>query len=243
MFVGVAGAAAVMVYIPSAGSPPSIYDDFMWSTAANGFWHVNAVGGTARIGHDILRLSGASVELDRRIQTDPYQTVVAARVRGVQFHKFQVGLGQYHSGTVSIEFDDDGAKCGRGTDFGWKVDYIKPWSKPPVGQWYYTMIGVINPFPDAKKEPSFDLQKKHPVTVWCALYDSKFNLVAYSVPHSPPPNAHYAGLDEAFVRTWDHANNYVVDWFYAGPESGNPIADSIRLPPTHAWVSHARFPK
>jgi hypothetical protein len=42
------------------------------------------------------------------------------------------------------------------------------------------------------------------------------------VPKTPPPNAHYVSFDEVFMRTWDSPNEYQVDWFYAGPPSGNP---------------------
>src|SRR5947209_17071426 len=71
---GAVGAAAAFA-IPAAGSAPSIYDDFNWSSTANGFWHVNPVGATAQIKDGTLTLSGHAIELDRRVQTDPHATV------------------------------------------------------------------------------------------------------------------------------------------------------------------------
>ena len=116
LLLGVAGTAGVVAAIPDPGSPPSIYDDFQWSSISNGFWHVNTYGSTARIERSRLILSGHRMELDKRVQTDPYETVIAARVRGVSLYKFSIGLGVYHSGTVSMELDNDGIKCGYGSD-------------------------------------------------------------------------------------------------------------------------------
>lgn len=233
LFLGVAGTAAVMAYLPDPGSAPAIFDDFQWSSTANGFWHVNPIGATAQIEHSVLTLSGHSIELDRRVQTDPYETVVAARVRGLSFNRFALGIGLYHAGTVGMEFDDDGVKCGRGTDYGWQVDFLKGWTRPPVGQWVYLVITVKNPYPNpkdlqrAEKNPDAKLK---PVTLTCAMYDANRHLVARIAPTQPPPNAHYVALDEAFMRTWDSGNDYQVDWFYTGPPAGIP--DHALLPST-----------
>ena len=112
LFIGVAGTAAVLAYIPDPGSNPSIFDDFNWSSTANGFWHVNAIGATATIENGTLTLSGHSIELDRRLQTDPRVTIAAAKIRGLGFRRFGLGLGVYHAGTVALEFDNEGFKCG-----------------------------------------------------------------------------------------------------------------------------------
>lgn len=225
-FLGIASAAAVFVYLPDPGSAPAVYDDFKWSSTANGFWHVNAIGARAEIKHSLLTLSGHSIELDHRLQTDPNQTVVAAKVRGLHFHKFGIGIGVYHAGTVGLEFDDDGAKCGRGTDFGWRIDFIKAWTTPPVNQWMYVEVAVTNPYPnpkDLQRAEKLDNPKKlKPITLTCSIYDANGNLIASSSPKDPPANTHYVGLDEVFMRTWDSGNDYQVDWFYAGPASGLP---------------------
>ncbi|GAC1651163.1 MAG: hypothetical protein NVS9B15_11230 [Acidobacteriaceae bacterium] len=224
LFLGVAGAAAVFAYLPDPGSTPSVYDDFNWNSTANGFWHVNAIGSTADISHGRLTLSGHSIELDHRLQTDPRQTVVVVKVRGESLHKFGVGIGVYHAGTVGMEFDDDGVKCGRGTDYGWKVDYVRSWTQQPLHQWFYLAMVVTNPYPDTvslKKAEKSDKPLK-PVTLTCFLYDGSGRLLSRVVPTDPRPNAHYVAFDEVFVRTWDSRNRYQVDWIYAGPPSGNP---------------------
>ncbi|GAC1402534.1 MAG: hypothetical protein NVSMB52_16510 [Chloroflexota bacterium] len=226
LFIGVAGAAAALAYIPAPGSAPSIYDDFNFSSTSNGFWHVNADGATATIKNGILRLAGNSIELDRRIQTDPYETVAVARISGSQYHKFGMGLGIYHSGTLGLEFDDDGIKCGRGTDSGYAVDWVKKWKPAPVGQWFYIEMSVKNPYPTQRSQDrvkGLDYEKLKKVTLTCSAYDANGRLLSRVVPKDPAPNAHYAALDEAYMRTWDAKNDYHVDWFYAGPPSGNPL--------------------
>ena len=235
LFLGVAGGAIGMAMIPSSGSAPSIYDDFEWSSAANGFWHVNALGATQRIADGVAKLSGNSIELDRRVQTDPHSTVIAVRIRGIKFHKFQIGMGVYHAGTMGLEFDNDGIKCGRGTDQGWKVDGMTVWSNPPVGKWYYLQLKVINPYPDPdaidrlyEKYGDNAKDKIKPVTLECSAWDARGKLLRSVRPHDPPPNANYAGLDEAYMRTWDSNNEYDVDWLYAGPPSGNPLNTVVR---------------
>lgn len=228
ILIGVASTAAVLAYLPDTGTPPSVYDDFTWSTTANGFWHVNADGAKAIIKNSLLTMTGDMVELDHRLQTDPKETVVVAKVRGLKFTKFGLGIGVYHSGTVGLEFDKDGVKCGRGTDQGWTVDYIKGWKSPPVHQWYYLLLSVKNPYPsfDAlqKAETYADEHetKLKPIKMVCAVYDSQQHLVGKVVPTQPPPNAHYQAFDEVFMHTWDRGNTYQVDWFYAGPPSGIP---------------------
>jgi hypothetical protein len=220
LFIGVAGSAAVLAYIPDPGSAPSIYDDFKWSSTANGFWHVNPIGATATIKNGLLTLSGHLIELDHRVQTDPDATIVVAKVRGLSFHKFGLGLGVYHSGTLGLEFDDDGIKCGRGTDYGWRVDFVKPWKMPPVGQWFILKAKIVNPYPTAaawNKVSHLDADKLKPVTLTCSVYDAQGHLLASVTPTDPEPNAHYIALDEAFMRTWDSRNKYQVDWYYAGP--------------------------
>jgi hypothetical protein len=218
--VGVAGTAAVLAYIPDPGSPPSIYDDFNWSSTANGYWHVNAIGASAIIKSGRLTLVGHSIELDKRIQTDPHVTIAAARVRGFGFRRFGLGLGVYHSGTVALEFDDEGLKCGRGSDFGWRVDVMKSWTKPPVGQWFTLEVKVTNPYPTAKEQAKvahLDASQLKPVTVQCSAYDAAGHLISTITPTDPEPNAHYNALDEAYMRTWDSGNKYQIDWFYSGP--------------------------
>jgi hypothetical protein len=237
LLLGVAAAAAVFAYIPDPGSAPSIFDDFKWDSTANGFWHVNAIGSHADIKKSILTLSGDSIELDRRVQTDPNQTVVVARVRGIHFHKFGLGEGVYHAGTLGLEFDDDGIKCGRGSDAGWRVDIMKKWSAAtaPAGQWFYLEISVTNPYPNVKDYNRAEqlveakkLKKLTPVTLTCSWYDDSGHLLGRTTPHNPPPNAHYVGIDEVFMRTWDSKNDYQIDWFYAGPPSGNPAQGFLR---------------
>lgn len=225
LFVGVATAAAVFEYIPDSASPPSIYDDFAWSSTSNGFWHVNAIGATAEIKHSMLTLTGHQIELDRRVQTDPHATIVVAKVRGLHFKRFGLGLGAYHAGTVSMEFDNEGIKCGRATDHGYRVNFLKGWKKPPAGQWFYLELDVTNPYPDPKvldKLRDVDPSKLKAVGVRCAAYDASGKLIKAITPTKPRTNTHYVGLDEAYMRTWDSRNNYQVDWFYAGPPSGNP---------------------
>jgi hypothetical protein len=225
LFLGGAIGGAVVWAIPDSGSAPSIFDDFNWSSTANGFWHVNPVGATARIAHGLLTVSGDSIELDRRLQTDPNATVVVARLRGLSFHKFALGLGVYHSGTISLEFDSDGVKCGRGTDHGFRIDFVKAWNPPPNGKWFYAGIRVVNPYPnpaDLAKLANVDADKLKPVTITCSLWDGSGKLLGSVTPTDPKPNTHYAALDEAYLRTWDSNNKYQVDWIYAGPISGLP---------------------
>jgi hypothetical protein len=227
-FIGTGTAAIVLAAIPAPGSAPAIYDDFSWSSTSNGFWHVNAIGGKGIIKDSLLTLEGNSVELDRRLQTDPHETVVVARVRGIHFHRFALGVGVYHAGTVSLEFDDDGVKCGRGTDFGWKVDFMKGWEVPPAKQWFYLLLSVKNPYPDTEEREKAEEYadktgtKLKPVTLTCSMYDAQGHLVASVTPRVPPPNASYPGLDEAYLRTWNSGNRYQIDWLYAGPPSGIP---------------------
>lgn len=220
LFLGIAGTAAVLAYLPDPGSAPSVFDDFHFSSTGNGFWHVNAIGASAVVKDGRLTLSGHSVELDHRLQTDPRVTIAAAKVRGLSFHRFGLGLGVYHSGTVALEFDNEGLKCGRGADIGWRVDVMKPWTTPPTGQWFILKVKVTNPYPTAKsqaKVAGLDASQLKPVTVQCSAYDASGHLIATVTPTDPEPNAHYDALDEAYMRTWDSGNKYQVDWFYAGP--------------------------
>jgi len=227
--LGIAGTTAAVALIPDTGSPPSIFDDFNWDSTANHFWHVNAIGATAKIRHGMLTLAGNSVELDRRFQTDPNETIVATHVRGIKFHKFGFGAGLWHAGTIGMEFDDDGVKCGRASDFGYKVDYMRDWTRPPVGQWFYLEIALKNPYPDPKKiPPNVKDTKLKRVVLRCSIYDQAGKLVATTIAKDPPPNTHYVGLDEAYVRTWDNHNQYQVDWVYAGPPSGNPVVGLVQ---------------
>lgn len=226
--LGVATAAAAFGLIPSPGSAPSIYDDFNWSSTSNGFWHVNGAGADARIKNSVLTMTGSSLELDRRLQTDPYETDVAARVRGLSMHKFGLGLGVWHAGTIGMEFDDDGVKCGRASDYGYQVDFLKAWNPPPLGQWFYLEMRVQNPYPDPTKIPKLDDKLLKKVKLTCSIYDSTGKLLSTVQAVRPPPNTHYVGLDEAYLRTWDNLNRYQVDWFYAGPPSGNPIRGIAR---------------
>jgi hypothetical protein len=223
LFLAVGTTMAVMALVPEAGSPPSIFDDFKWSSTSSGFWHVNAVGASASIKNSFLTLKGDSIELDHRIQTDPHVMVVAAKVRGIDFHKFGLGIGVFHAGTIGMEFDDDGVKCGRGSDYGWKVDYVKGWTVQPTNQWFYLELAVTNPYPVTFDTSNIPKKKLKHVTVRCALFDASGNLINEVTAKNPPPNANYAALDEAFVRTWDSGNQYQVDWFYAGPPSGDPL--------------------
>jgi hypothetical protein len=222
LFLGAAAATAAYWDVPSPGSVPAIYDDFRWSSTANGFWHVNAIGTTVRIKHSLLTLKGNTVELDRRIQTDPYETVVVAKVRGIHFHRFGLGIGVYHAGTIGLEFDDDGVKCGRGTDYGYYADPFKVWKVPPARQWFYLTLDVINSYPNNVKIPNNPNAKLKPIIMTCSIYDQNGKLLGSMVPTVPPPNAHYIGFDEVYIRTWDAGNDYQLDWFYAGPASGNP---------------------
>jgi hypothetical protein len=229
--VGVAGAAAVLAYIPDTGSAPSIFDDFNFSSTANGFWHVNADGASDRIARGTLKLSGNSIELDRRLQTDPKETVVVIKVRAHRFQKFGFGLGIYHSGTIGMEFDPDGIKCGRGTDHGYSVDILQSWRHPPVDRWFYLEMTLLNPYPDQKvldRLGDIDPDKLKKVGFTCAAYDQSGRLLNAIAVKSPPPNTHYVALDEAYIRTWDGGNDYQVDWFYAGPPQGNPLPAVIR---------------
>jgi hypothetical protein len=223
LFLGSGTAAAVMAFIPNEGSPAAIYDDFGFSSTQNGYWHENPVGATARIKHSILTLTGDSIELDHRIQTDDYLTVMSLKIRGLQFHKFGFGLGVFHAGTIGMEFDNDGAKCGRASDYGWQVDFIKGWTKPPTDQWFYLQVAVKNPYPIKPPPKNLPKTKYKHVTLTCSVYDSSGHLIARTIPTNPPANTNYAALDEAFVRTWDSDNKYQIDWLYAGPASGDPL--------------------
>jgi hypothetical protein len=235
LFLGVAVTAAIVGFIPNAGSAPTVYDDFAWDSMANGFWHVNSVGATAAISHSRIMLKGNSIELDHRIQTDPHETVISAWVRGLHLHKFGIGIGVYHAGTVAEEFDNDGIKCGRGTDHGWEVTYLKGFTLPPNNQWFYLRIAVINPYPNAKDQQRaarLDPTKRKKATILCSAWDAQGHPIATVNANDPVPNTQYQGLDEAFFRTWDSGNNYQVDWFYAGP----PSADPTRLLPQPTMV-------
>ncbi len=218
--VGIAGTAAVLAFLPDPGSGPSIYDDFNWSSTGNGYWHVNPIGATATIKNGLLTLEGHDIELDRRIQTDPAVTIAVARVRGLSFRRFGMGLGVYHSGTVALEFDNEGFKCGRGSNVGWRVDLMKSWTTPPTGQWFTLKVKVTNPYPtiaEQKAVAHLDASQLKPVTVQCSVYDSHDHLISTVTPTDPEPNAHYDALDEAYMRTWDSGNKYQIDWFYSGP--------------------------
>lgn len=219
LLLGIFATAAALAFVPNQGSPPSVYDDFRWSSISNGFWHVNEDGGQAAIVDGILTLSGAQVEMDHMIQTDPNKTVIVARVRGEQLYKFALGVGSYHGGTVSLEFDNDGFRCGRGTDTGWTVDDMKLWTKPPTGQWFYLRVSVWNPYPGVTNLPP---KPKHPIVLTCSVYDSIGRRIAYDKPLHPPSNMRYPGIDEIYLRTWDYHNRYQVDWVYAGPPSADP---------------------
>jgi hypothetical protein len=231
--VGASATAATVGFIPGSGSAPSIYDDFSWDSIANGFWHVNADGATAVIKNSSLTLSGHSIEFDRRIQTDPIETVISARVRGLHLHKFGIGIGVYHAGTVAVEFDNDGIKCGRGSDHGWQVDYVKGFKVPPNNQWFFLRIAVYDPYPNPDvlaKLSNVDPSKLKKTTVICSAWDASGRLIATVNAKNPPPNTHYQGLDEAFLRTWDSQNIYQLDWFYAGPPSDDPTRFLQRVP-------------
>jgi hypothetical protein len=224
--LGVAGTAAVLASIPDTGSAPSIFDDFNWSSISNRFWHVNAYGADGIIKGGTLTLKGDSIELDRRVQTDPYRTVVSAKIRALSFDKFGLGLGIYHSGTLGMEVDTDGVKCGRATDHGYQVDVFEPWTRAPVGKWLYLYMDVVNPYPDPKvleKLGNVDFDKLKKVTLHCAVYDAGGHLLSKDTAKDPPPNSHYVALDEAYVRTWDSNNDYQLDWFYAGSPAGDPL--------------------
>ena len=219
IFFGIFLTAAVMAFLPNDGTAPSVYDDFRWSSISDGFWHVNADGGSAAIVNGILTMSGAQLEMDHLMQTDPNKTVMVAKVRGVQFYKFAIGVGTYHGGTVSLEFDNDGFRCGRGTDSGWQVDDMKLWTKPPMNKWFILKLSVVNPYPGITKLPA---HPKKPVTLTCSVWTPSGKRVAYDQPTNPVPNTRYPGIDEIYMRTWDSHNQYQVDWVYAGPPSGDP---------------------
>ncbi|MGH2449587.1 MAG: hypothetical protein ACRDFS_13425 [Chloroflexota bacterium] len=225
-FVGVAGAAAAYIYIPQPGTAPSIYDTFRWDSISDGFWHVNSYGATATIDQSMLDLKGHMIELDHLLQTDPARTIIVARVRGLAFHRFALGIGSYHGGTLTLEYDDDGMKCSWGTGQGQQIDIMKAWTKPPVGKWRYLEVAVDNPYPgwSPHQLSTLNYLTEKPLGVTCMAYDAKGHLISSVHPTSPEPNAHYVSLDEAFFRTWDSANNYQIDWVYAGPPSGNPAS-------------------
>lgn len=220
LFLGVAGAAAAFALIPDPGSPPGVYDTFNWDSTANGYWHVNPYGATAVVRNSALTLSGHTIELDRRLQTDPFDTVVVIRVRGLSFDKFGFGIGGYHIGGVGMEFDKDGAKCGYGSDFGWEVPFVKGWTVPPSGQWFYLALSVKDPYPNVTSSAATGTK---PIGITCAMYDSSGRLVNSITPTQPPANAKYPGFDEVYMRTWDSQNRYQIDWVYAGPPAGSPL--------------------
>lgn len=227
LLLGVFVEAAVFAVVPSAGEPPSVYDDFRWSSISNGFWHVNEDGGYAAIVNGTLTMSGAQTEIDHLLQTDPNKTVIVAKVRGLSLYKFALGLGSYHGGTVSLEFDNDGFRCGRGTDAGWTVDDMKLWKIPPTGKWFYLRVLVENPYPGITKLPP---KPKNPVVLTCSVFDSAGRRIAYDRPLNPPSNIRYPGIDEIYLRTWDYNNKYQVNWVYAGPVSGDPTRSFGRAP-------------
>ncbi len=219
LLLGVLVEAAVFAFIPNRGDPPSVYDDFRWSSISNGYWHVNEDGGNAAIVDGILTLSGAQTEMDHLLQTDPNKTVMVAKVRGLSMYKFALGLGSYHGGTVSLEFDNDGFRCGRGTESGWMVDDMKLWKTPPIGKWFYLRVSVFNPYPGVTNLP---IKPKKSIVLTCTVYDSSGRRIAYDRPVDPPSNIRYPGIDEVYLRTWDNHNRYQVHWVYAGPVSGDP---------------------
>jgi hypothetical protein len=229
--LGVAGTAMALTLIPDPGSPPSIYDDFNFSSIGNGYWHTHSYGATARIADGLLTIQGDSMELDKRFQTDPKETVISARLRAGFFHKMGLGIGSYHSGTIGLEIDSDGIKCGRGTDFGYQVDPVVGWTTPPTGKWLYVQMSVINPYPTTAEQVAADNlppdQLKRP-TIRCSAWDATGKLIGTDVATTPPPNTHYVSLDEAYIRTWDSHNNYQIDWIYAGPPSGDPLNHLVR---------------
>lgn len=224
-FVGVASSAAYFAALPGPASTPGFFDEFNDAATTQAFWHVNSYGAKISVHHSALTMKGDTLELDHRIQTDPKQTIIIARVRGIQLHKFALGFGVYHAGAIALEFDNDGVKCGRGTDHGWKIDYLQAFARPPIGTWYYLELGVINPYPNVKH---FTPKMKKGLKLVCAIYDSNGRLMARVVPNDPAPTGHYNGLDEAYLRTWDSGNLYQVDWVYAGPPSGNPVGSILR---------------
>jgi hypothetical protein len=229
--LGIGGTAVVLALIPDAGSPPSIYDDFNWNSTANGYWHVHSTGGAADIAHSNLTLRGDSVELDKRFQTDPSVTVISAKLRASYFHKLGIGVATYHAGTAGLEIDSDGIKCGRGTDFGYRVDPVTTWITPPTNQWLYVEVTIANPYPTTAEQLAADQlppEKLIRPTITCSAWDSHGKLLGTVVAKNPPPNTHYVAIDEAYMRTWDSANNYQIDWVYAGPVSGNPLGQKFK---------------
>lgn len=238
--LGAAIATVVLVSLPSPGTPPAIYDTFAWNSTRDGFWHVHAYGASTVVDNSRLTLEGNSIELDRLLQTDPKTTIVVARVRGVSFHKFAIGIGSYHNGTITTEFDNDGAKCGWGSGQGWQVAFIKGWAVPPVGKWFYVEVRVVNPYPGwtPQQLSTLNSQTEKAPVITCALFDSSGKLIGAVTPTAPAfglSNAHYVALDEAFMRTWDSQNDYQIDWFYAGPPSGLPMHLVLpKAPPAQA---------
>jgi hypothetical protein len=218
--LGIAGSAAVFALMPSPGSPPGIFDTFDWDSMSNGYWHASPYGGTASINGSRLTLAGHTVELDRRLQTDPYDTVVAVRVRGLGFDKLGFGISGLHSANVGMEFDSDGIKCGYGSDEGWIVPVLKGWTAPPTRQWFYLVLSVRNPYPTVTSSAATGTK---PIGVTCSAYDGRGRLLNSVTATRPPPNAKYPGFDEVYLRTWDSKNRYQVDWLYAGPPSGSPL--------------------
>lgn len=229
--LGVAGTATALALIPNAGSPPSIYDDFNWSSTANGYWYLRTYGATARLANSLLTIKGNNAELDKRFQTDPNQTVVSARLRASFFHKMGIGMGSYHSGTIGLEIDSDGIKCGRGTDFGYRVNPVVSWVKQPTGRWFYVRISVVNPYPTIEAQraaANLPPEKLKRPTIRCSAWDAGGKLLGTVAANNPVPNTNYASIDEAYIRTWDSFNNYQVDWVYAGPPSGDPLNRVVR---------------
>lgn len=225
VLLGVFAAAVAFAFVPGPGNAPSVYDDFRWSSISNGFWHVNEDGGQATIVNGIMTLAGAETEVDHAFQTDPYRTVMVAKVRGLSFYKFDIALGSYHGNTVSLEFDNDGFRCGRGTDNGWTVDDMKLWKTPPTGKWFYLKLSLVNPYPNVVNLPTKPA-KSVPVT--CTVYDASGHQVAHDVAIHPPSNLRYPGVDQMSMRTWDNNNKYQVDWVYAGPVAGDPTRSFAR---------------
>jgi hypothetical protein len=167
----------------------------------------------------ILTLQGAQTEMDHMFQTDPNKTVMVAKVRGLSFYKFDIALGSYHGNTVSLEFDNDGFRCGRGTDNGWTVDDMKLWTTPPTGKWFFLKLSIVNPYPNVVNLP---IKPAKSVPLTCSVYDAAGHRIAYDKPTEPPTNLRYPGVDQISLRTWDTHNKYQVDWVYAGPEAADP---------------------
>lgn len=224
--LGVAGTAFAVTLIPDPGSPPSIYDDFNFSSVANGYWHTHSYGATERIANGVLTITGDNMEFDKRFQTDPNETVISAKLRAGFYHKMGIGMGSYHSGTVGLEIDSDGIKCGRGTDFGYMVNPVYPWVNQPTNKWFYVRMSIINPYPtleEQKAAANLPPAKLIRPTIRCSAWNANGKLLGTVVASVPPPNTNYVSIDEAYIHTWDSHNDYQIDWIYAGPKSGDPL--------------------